>query len=64
MRSCTRVRIVEKNRRWSLQFSSPQSSSMHYLVQFYKVIVVVLSIYQPISSIICARQRTAGDITD
>ena len=39
--------------KWSLQFSGPKLPSMHYLAQFPKAIVVVVSISQPISLIIC-----------
>ena len=40
-----------KNQGGGLQFSGPQSSSMHYLVKFHKVIVVVILLccFQPIN---------------
>ena len=49
-RSCTGLM---HSSRWDLLFSGTHVPSIHYLVQFNKAIVVV-SIFQPISSILHA----------
>ena len=58
MRSCTELMHSRnsriKNWRCGLLFSGTHVPSIHYLVQFNKAIVVVISILQPISSILCA----------
>ena len=54
----------KKNWKWGLRFSGTNAPPMHYLVQSNRAIVIAVSIFQPISSILCAIYRTAGEITD
>ena len=49
-RSCTGLMHSRKNWRWGLLFSGTHVPSIHYFAQFNKAIVVVVSIFQPISS--------------
>ena len=39
-------RKEKKNRGWGLQISGPHLPSMHYLVEFNKAVVVVVSIFR------------------
>ena len=63
MRSRTGLMHSRKNWRWGLLLSGTNVLSTHYLVQLNMAIVVVSS-FQPISSVLRVLKRTLGDITD